>query len=179
MDDLSETAKKFILSIKKQECLSSDLLDWIKNNPELKKDFKYLKNIIDFYSYNSCHILTYFVSAKLPQLNTAVFFGEKTGRPAHSALVLPSGIFFDAQGFRSEDKVFEQYAPICQEHRDEDLLPAKIMNRDDLIGTMIRVTKSFNSIKDVEESFDMRKGNFFRDINHFFDLARLHGNFNI
>ena len=162
-----------------QEYLSSTLSEWVKNNKKSENDFEYLNNIINVYSYHNCHILTYFISAKLPQLNTAVFFGKNSERPAHSALVLPSGIFFDAQGFRSQDKVFEQYAPICQEHRDEDLLPAKIMNRDELIRTMIRVTKSFNSIKDVEESFDMRKGNFFRDINHFFNLASQHGEIKI
>lgn len=174
MNKISDTVKSFLLGGDISEYLSSDLLNWIKEKRQHRDQFYYIQNIINSYSYHNCHILTYWLLEQIPEINVAVFFGVNSERPAHSALVLPSGFFFDAQGFRSEEKVYEQYRPICQEHRDEDLLPAQIMNREKLIETMIRVTKSFNSRKDVEGSFQMRKGSVFSDINDFFDLIGQH-----
>ncbi|EPM4837590.1 hypothetical protein ACTIQ8_004623 [Vibrio parahaemolyticus] len=174
MDKLSTLARDILLDKETTLLSTLEVLNSINNSQIDKHKLREIESFILLYSYNRCHELTFWLSEQLPDFKVAVFHGSKSRRPAHSAIVLPSGFLFDAQGVRDVHTVFNEYNQLTQEHRGETIEPARFLTREQLFEVMIEVTRSFNTKTDVEISFAGRKGDIFTKINSLFDLINLH-----
>lgn len=174
MDKLSALARDILLDRGTTLLSTLEAISSINNSKIEQNSLKELESFILLYSYSRCHELTYWLSEQLPDLKVAVFHGSESRRPAHSAIVLPSGFLFDVQGVREVQTVFDEYNQLTQEHRGETIEPARFLTREQLFEVMIEVTRSFNTKTDVEVSFTSRKGDIFTQINSLFDQINLH-----
>ncbi|EJP4178239.1 hypothetical protein V4T45_004069 [Vibrio vulnificus] len=166
MNQLSEFSKRILLDVNTPSVGTVKVVKSLETSPFDFESLKRTENFINSYSYERCHEMTYWILDEIPNLKAAAFHGTHSNRPAHSAILLPSGMLFDAQGIRSVETVFNEYNKITLNSRNETIKPARYLSREELFDVMIDVTKSFHTRADVEASFSKRKEhNLFEKIN--------------
>ncbi len=101
---------------------------------ELAQSFR---SFVDLHSHGKCHILSYFIVSKLP-LDGVLYVSKNTNTLVHSAIVLPSGLIFDATGFRNPEDVFNKYQKICIKELNEHLNKPVRLKPDDFLMELMR-----------------------------------------